>query len=64
MAVVDFPIRLRVLHKMGLDFEDRQAVLDAEIRKTDRALAVLRRKRTLLLNAYAREIQRKLAAGE
>jgi hypothetical protein len=60
--VVKFPVKQRVLHRLGLDFDDRQAFLDAEIRRNGRAMAVSSRKRTLLMNAHNREIDRKLAA--
>jgi hypothetical protein len=62
--LVKFPVKQRVLNRLGLDFDDRQAFLDAEIRRIDKALAVLRRRRVLVLNAYRRELDRKRTAGE
>ena len=62
--LVKFPVKQRVLNRLGLDFDDRQAFLDAEIHRIDKALAVLRRRRVLVLNAYHREIDRKIAGGD
>jgi hypothetical protein len=62
--LVKFPVKQRVLYRLGLDSGDRQAFLDAEWRRIDKAIAALKRRRVLVFNAYKREIDRKLAAGE
>jgi hypothetical protein len=62
--LVKFPVKQRVLYQLGMDFDDRQAFLDAEIRRIDKALAVLKRRRVLVLNAYHREIDRKIAGDD
>lgn len=61
MSVVGFPTRRRALQRLGLDFNDRRAVIDAEMRRIDAAMAVLREVKAGLLAEYKKEIQKGVA---
>jgi hypothetical protein len=56
--LVKFPTRRYVLERLGLDFDDRQAAIDAEIRRVDNTIRVLKEKRAALLVEYRKEIRR------
>lgn len=58
MTVVEFPTKGRVLKRLGLDFADRMASLDAEIRRIDAGMAALRLAKSALLAEYRKEATR------
>jgi len=52
MALVNFPVRQRVLQRLGLAGRDERTALDAELRKIDASIAALQAAKAGLLAAY------------
>lgn len=57
-AMLLFPTKRRVLHRLGLDYPDRRAAIDAELRRVEQSIATLQKVKAALLVEYKRELRR------
>jgi hypothetical protein len=59
--LVRFPVRRRVIERIGLNYNDRRAAIDGKLREIDNAISALRARRRSLLSEYRHELLRDIA---